>query len=198
MKNVLLFFFVILTSVSFSQISAITQDGKKVLLYPDHTWRYSDGEVSVPAEGISRLEVDSTGRVWICFSHAGKTMIICDGKVVSNDFQSVEIKYNDRFDGFEGKVKSVSTEGQSVSFTYNDAIDKNEGKVKTIQCGDQKFTITYYDIFDGTYAPKGRVKAISSGSGAVQFKYNDRFDGSEGKLKSITGSIPGVLIKYLN
>ena len=181
-----------------AQISAITQDGRKVILYSDHTWRYSDADATTNAEGLSKLEVDSNGSVWVYFSHAGKTLIMCNGKIISNEFQSVELKYNDRFDGFEGKLKSVTTDGKKISFTYNDAVDRNEGKLKAIQCDDRRFNITYYDIFDGAFAPKGRVKSISTGSESVQFRYNDRYDGSEGKLKSITGSITGVIIRYLD
>lgn len=200
MRILVLFFALYSGIIASAQISAITQDGRKVILYPDNTWRYTDGEAPSEVVKITKIEIDTAGSVRTYFSKGNQLLVMEAGKIISNDFQSIEIKYYDKYDGNEqliGKIKALKIENTKIELNYNDRFDGNEGKLKSVQYNKENFQIKYFDKYDMNEKLLGKVKSIANRAEKISIEYNDRYDGSEGKLKRMKGQINGIIVKYL-
>lgn len=200
MRMLFLIFVLLSIKCVTSQISAITQDGKKVILYPDKTWRYAEGEASSEVIRLSKIEIDTAGILRVFFTQGNQLLIISEGKIVTNDFQPIEIKYYDKYDGDEkliGMLKSIKIVDTKISISYNDRYDGNEGKLKAIQFNKENIQIKYFDKYDMNELLLGKVKSIANRSEKITLEYNDRFDGSEGKLKKMKGQLTGIVVKYI-
>jgi hypothetical protein len=186
---------------SFSQISALTQNGEKVILYNNYTWRYADNENIQDKLAITNIYFDSLNIARIEFSLAGSYIDFADGRILYNGLQLNEINYYDFTDldkALEGKIKSLSVGPEIIKFIYYDSfiIDtKSIGKLKSISLGSYKITFAYYDFMDNTI--EGKIKSISSDDNKVRFEYYDMMSMDRnliGKLKKISGELPGTRI----
>ncbi len=204
MKRLLAILILIKISVfSIGQISAITEDGQRVILFNDFTWKYADKEENHSKEsGISKIDIGSDGLVRIDFWINGERMSFYDGKVFFGHVQPGKIEYhqNTIFPKSLGKIKEIDFHNISISFEYhhNSAFPKSEGKISSISFGNTSYEFEYHrnSIFPES---EGKVKTISSGRYSVNFEYhqNSSFPETVGKLKEISGEIPGVKIRYL-
>jgi hypothetical protein len=186
---------------TFSQISAITQHGEKVILYNNYTWRYAENENIPDKPAITNIFIDSLNIARIEFTMGGYYLDFADGKVLYNGLQLNEIKYYDYTDldkALEGKVKSLKIGAEIIKFVYYDTftIDtKSIGKLKSISIGSEKITFVYYDFMDKTI--EGKIKSITSSDNKVRFEYYDQMSMDRnlmGKLKKISGELPGIRI----
>lgn len=192
----------LLPFAGWSQISAITQFGEKVILHDDFTWSYAGETNQNPKMRISDIEIDTLGMVTVVFWSAGNSMVFYDGKIFQNTLQTTQISYhqNSFFEKSVGKIKQIGTASEVVNFDYHEnfIFAKSEGKIRRISFGDTEITFDYHQ---NSYFAKseGKIKAIVSGSNSVTFEYYENFiyDDIEGKLKSRNGQIPGLNIRYL-
>jgi hypothetical protein len=191
-------------SIFYSQVSAITQDGEKVILYNDYTWRYADGNhVQNDKSDIRKIEVDSYGMVKVEFSVKGERIVFYDGKLFFNNIGQTRLEYhnNSFFAKTIGKIKQADFGDLSIEFEYhqNFIYDKSEGKIKSIEFGDEKLSFEYHENSFFKYSV-GKIKSISKDRQTVNFEYhqNSIYPENEGKLKEIKGEIPGIRIRYLD
>jgi hypothetical protein len=202
-----IFFVLVLMNLSFllyCQVRATTEDGRKVILYDNFTWKYAeDDERPKFATGINRIEVDSNGLVRIDFWADKQRISFFDGKVFFNNMHEIKLEYytNSYFAKSVGKIKEISFKNLSAAFEYheNSIFKDSEGKLKEISIGNQIYEFEYHQ---NSYFTKsvGKLKEISSGNNSVEFEYyeNSIYPETEGKLKEIKGEIPGIRILYLD
>jgi hypothetical protein len=200
-------FVLVLMNLSFflyCQVRATTEDGRKVILYDNFSWKYADDdEIPKSVTGINRIEVDSNGLVRVDFMADRHRISFFDGKVFFNNMQEIKLEYytNSFFAKSVGKIKEISFNNITVEFEYhqNSIFKESEGKIKEISIGNQAYQFEYHQ---NSYFAKsvGKLKEISSGSYSVEFEYyeNPIYPETEGKLKEIKGEIPGIRILYLD
>jgi len=205
MKNILLIFLTLnIYSIFYGQVSAITQDGEKVILYNDYTWRYADDESrQIEKSGINKIDVDSYGMVKIEFMINGSRVVFYDGKLFFHSIGQSRLEYhnNSFFTKSVGKIKEADFGDLSIEFEYhqNFIFDKSEGKIKKIEFGNEDISFEYHEISFYTHSV-GKLKSISKNGKTVSFEYhqNSIYPENEGKLKEIKGEIPGIRIRYLD
>ena len=197
-----LFFIASLTCRVIGQIPAYTEDGQKVYLYENFTWRYADNEYKENVEsGIRKIEVREDGLVKIDFMINQRLLTFWNGKIYYNDLQPSEIEYhtNSYFAKSVGNIKKILLNKLTISFEYheNPIFKHSEGKIKSVKIGNKEYAFDYYenDFFEKTV---GKLKAISCEHNSVEFEYhqNTFYPETDGKLKKIEGSIPGVKIRF--
>jgi hypothetical protein len=211
---ILILAFLNIYSFFFSQATAITRDGRKVILYDDFTWRYADEEHGNHDHGnrdrdpdqkswIKDIDVDSYGMVSVEFRVKGERIVFYDGKLIFDNIGQVRLEYhnNSFFTKSVGKIKRADFGDLSIEFEYHQVpiFDKSEGKIKTIRFGDQELDFEYHQNSFFTKSV-GKVKNISSGMQTVNFEYdqNSFYPENEGKLKEISGEIKGIGIRYID
>jgi hypothetical protein len=203
MRNIVFVLAVFLSPFAgWSQISAITQFGEKVILHDDFTWSYAGETHQSPKIQISDIEIDSLGMVSVVFWSAGNSMVFYDGKIFNNNLQTTQISYHENsfFEKSVGKIKQIGTGSEVITFDYHEnfIFAKSEGKIKRISFGNTEITFDYHQISFFAKS-EGKIKEIASGSNSVTFEYfeNTIYSGIEGKLKARNGQIPGINIRYL-
>ena len=207
-----------------AQISAITQDGRKVILHDDHTWKYADIETGADEYWIKRIDIDSSKTVHIHFRFSHKPFSLKDGALILNFnlfSPNTSYDYYDRFNNLNsGKLKWINNGSERLTFDYYDQYsDSSSGKIKCLSNGKEKITFNYYDFYEGINAGKlkrmsygqeklefdyydrfynlnsGKIRRISGAGGKINFEYFDQYnDMNSGKLKRMEGSIPGISV----
>jgi hypothetical protein len=202
-----IFFVLVLMNLSFllyCQVRATTEDGRKVILYHNFSWKYADDDERPKfTTGITRIEVDSNGLVRIEFWADKHRISFFDGKVFFNNMQEIKLEYytNSFFTKSVGKIKEFLFNNITVAFEYhqNSIFKESEGKIKELSIGNQVYEFEYHQ---NSFFIKsvGKLQKISSGSNSVEFEYyeNSIYPETEGKLKEIKGEIPGIRILYLD
>jgi len=182
--------FTLSANIVFSQISALTQDGRKVLLYENNTWKYSNNQDNYNNTTVFSLTIKNEITLQICngiIINFGNNL---GGKIeyISNGYQNagkikqignMTIEYIS--DGYQnaGKVNKIGY----LSIEYISNGYQNAGKVKRI--GDM--VLEY--ISDG-YQNAGKLKQI----GNVSIDYISEGYQNAGKIKSVNGSNNNVLM----
>lgn len=182
-----------------AQISAITQEGKKVILFDDFSWKYADGETT-GKHWVKRIDIDSSKTVTVHFHFSNKPFSLNNGNLLLN-FKlfapNTSYDYYDQYNDLNsGKLRRINTGELSIKFEYYDQYsDSSSGKIKSITQGDEKITFKYYDFFENINA--GKLKSMSTEAEKFEFEYYDRFyDMNSGKLKSISGKGSKLHFEY--
>jgi len=203
MKRWLIIFICInLYPMIFAQVTAITEDGRKVYLYNDFTWSYyQDNQHNNKNDGIREITVFYDGMIRVEFGVKGCHIALFDGKLYYKNITNASFEYhnNSYFAKSVGKIKKANFGDLSIEFEYhqNTIFTKSEGKIKSIKMGKDEILFEYHEIsfFEKS---EGKLKSISKNGNAVTFEYfqNSIFPETEGKLKEISGEIPGIEIKF--
>jgi len=191
-------------SIFYSQVSAITQDGQKVILFDDFTWQYAENENEhIRKSGIAKIDVDSYGMVKVEFIINGDRVVFYDGKLFFHSIGESKLEYhnNSFFAKSVGKIKEADFGDLSIKFEYhqNFIYEQSEGKIKKIEFGDKEISFEYHEISFYKQS-EGKLKSIIKDGKTVYFEYhqNSIYPENEGKLKEIKGEIPGIRIRYID
>lgn len=74
-KIILILVLISINFLSLAQEEATTSDGKKVILYPDGTWKSTISAISFPVVAIPHLEFPKTGPEELIITHTGYTLL---------------------------------------------------------------------------------------------------------------------------
>ncbi len=154
---------------SFAQKNATTNDGKKVILYDNGTWKYVDNQTNNDYKSIFNLTIKNE-----------ITLSICNGLIINfGNNLGGSIEYIDNGYQNAGKIKKIG----NMTIEYIDNGNQNAGKVKKIG----NLTIEY---ISGGYQNAGKVKKI----GNLAIEYIDNGYQNAGKLKRIGN----VTVEYIS
>lgn len=197
--TLLLALMISMSGIIHAQEIAYTEDGRRVILYPNHTWEYMrDGDIRIPDserwiyQAIDRTMVDSRYcEVRTQDRNAGSNAdIIVDGVVrfelrngVLSKWEVIN-SYERRYDRYSGKMDRAGNFDVKYSF-FDDKLEKvGPYEIKYDFGSDRVSKIGKYEIKYNFFNDK--IEQI----GGVRIKYGAFHE----QISEITGKSPGLII----